>query len=154
METTPPDRETSIGMDSRVQKKTGRASCAGAHTSKYGFQGKESMLEVRCGARGLSYRAGNPGRAAPKVPLGEARQEERDEWQRSSHGQGREIPGAISGPSFLNVIIRAINNWSNLVAVTDWGGANSRFLGLVSGGSTIIRSNGIQTVCHQKNPSN
>ena len=23
-------------------------------------------------------------------------------------------------------------NWSNLVAVTDWGGANSRFLGLVS----------------------
>ena len=58
------------------------------------------MLEVRCGARGLSYRAGNPGRAAPKVPLGEARQEERDEWQRSSHGQGREIPGSISGPSF------------------------------------------------------
>ena len=32
----------------------------------------------------------------------------------------------------LNVIIRAINNWSNLVAVMDWGGANSRFLGLVS----------------------
>ena len=88
------------GMDSRVQKKTGRASCAGAHTSKYGFQGKESMLKVRCGARGLSYRAGNPGRAAPKVPLGEAQQEERDEWQRSSHGQGRVIPGAISGPSF------------------------------------------------------
>ena len=57
-------------------------------------------MEVRCGARGLSYRAGNPGRAAPKVPLGEARQEERDEWQRSSHGQGREIPCAISGPSF------------------------------------------------------
>ena len=25
-----------------------------------------------------------------------------------------------------------ITNWSNLVAVTDWGGANSRFLGLVS----------------------
>ena len=23
-------------------------------------------------------------------------------------------------------------NWSNLVAVMDWGGANSRFLGLVS----------------------
>ena len=40
----------------------------------------------------------------------------------------------------------------------DWGGANSRFLGLVSVGgggcSTIIRSNGIETVCHQKNPSN
>ena len=32
----------------------------------------------------------------------------------------------------LNVIIRAITNWSNLVAVMDWGGANSRFLGLVS----------------------
>ena len=58
------------------------------------------MLEVRCRARGLSHRAGNPGRAAPEVPLGEARQEERDEWQRSSHGQGREIPCAISGPSF------------------------------------------------------
>ena len=88
------------GMDSRVQKKTDGASCEGAHSSKYGFQGRESMSEVRCGARGLSYRAGNPGRAAPKVPLGEARQEERDEWQRSSHGQGREIPGSISGPSF------------------------------------------------------
>ena len=25
-----------------------------------------------------------------------------------------------------------ITNWSNLVAVMDWGGANSRFLGLVS----------------------
>ena len=58
------------------------------------------MSEVRCGARGLSYRAGNPSRAAPKVPLGEARQEERDEWQRSSHVQGRQIPGSISGPSF------------------------------------------------------
>ena len=34
------------------------------------------------------------------------------------------------------------------------GGANSRFLGLASGGSTIIRSNGIETVCHQKSPSN
>ena len=46
-------------------------------------------------------------------------------------------------------------NWSNLVAVMDWGGANSRLLGLVSvWGSTIIRSNGIETVCHQKNPSN
>ena len=32
----------------------------------------------------------------------------------------------------LNVIIRAITNWSNLVALMDWGGANSRFLGLVS----------------------
>ena len=43
-------------------------------------------------------------------------------------------------------------NWSNLVAVTDWVGAN---LGLVSvGGSTIIRSNGIETICHLKNPSN
>ena len=38
--------------------------------------------------------------------------------------------------------------------MTDWGGANSRFLGLVSVGSTIIRSNGIETACHQKNPSN
>ena len=37
----------------------------------------------------------------------------------------------------------------------DWGDANSRFLGLVSeGASTIIRSNGIKTVCHQNNPSN
>ena len=32
----------------------------------------------------------------------------------------------------LNVIIRAVTNWSNLVAVMDWGGANSRFLGSVS----------------------
>ena len=40
------------------------------------------------------------------------------------------------------------------MAVTVRGDANSRFLGLVSGGSTIIRSNGIETVCHQKNPSN
>ena len=39
-----------------------------------------------------------------------------------------------------------------MVAVTDWGGANSRFLGLVSVGAA--RSNGIETVCHQKNPSN
>ena len=29
----------------------------------------------------------------------------------------------------------AQTNWSNLVAVTDWGGANSRFLGLVCVGS-------------------
>ena len=35
----------------------------------------------------------------------------------------------------LNVIIRAIKYWSNLVAVMDWGGANSRFLGLVSVGA-------------------
>ena len=48
-----------------------------------------------------------------------------------------------------------LTKWSNLVAVTDCGDANSRFLGLVScGGSTIIRSNDIQTVCHQKNLSN
>ena len=40
------------------------------------------------------------------------------------------------------------------MAVTDWGGANSRFLGLVFVGSTIIRSNGIETVGHPKNPSN
>ena len=54
----------------------------------------------------------------------------------------------------LNVTIRAKTNWSNLVAVTDWGGANSRFLELVScGGSTIIRSNGTDTVWHQKTPS-
>ena len=75
-------------MDSRVQKNTGMATCKGAQRSKYGFQGKGSMLEVCCGARGLSHRAGNPGRASPEVPLGEARQEERDEWQRSSHGEG------------------------------------------------------------------
>ena len=35
----------------------------------------------------------------------------------------------------LNVTIRAITNWSNLVPVMDWGGANSRFLGLVSVGA-------------------
>ena len=35
------------------------------------------------------------------------------------------------------------------------GGANSIFLGSVSvGESTIIRSNSIETVYHQKNPSN
>ena len=28
--------------------------------------------------------------------------------------------------------IVTVTNWSNLVAVMDWGGANSRFLGLVS----------------------
>ena len=32
----------------------------------------------------------------------------------------------------------------------DWGGANSRFLGLVSVGA----ENDIKTVCHKKNPSN
>ena len=37
--------------------------------------------------------------------------------------------------------------------VTDWGGANSRFLRFVSVGAAIIRSNGIKTVCHQKNPA-
>ena len=36
--------------------------------------------------------------------------------------------------------------------MTDWGGAKSRFVYV--GGSTIIISNGIETVCHQKNPSN
>ena len=35
------------------------------------------MLEVCCRARGLSHRAGNPCRAEPEVPLGEACQEER-----------------------------------------------------------------------------
>ena len=100
METTPPDRETSIEWTAVSKKRRVGASCEGAPSSKYGFRGRDPMLEVRCGARGLSYRAGNPGRAAPEVPLGEARQEERDEWQRSSHGQGREIPCAISGPSF------------------------------------------------------
>ena len=45
------------------------------------------MLEVCCGARGLSHRAGDPCRAAPEVPLGEAWQEERGEWQRSFHGK-------------------------------------------------------------------
>ena len=40
------------------------------------------------------------------------------------------------------------------MSVTDWGDANSRFMGLVSaGGSTIIRSNGIETVYHENNPS-
>ena len=32
------------------------------------------------------------------------------------------------------ITFRAKTNWSNLVAVTDWGDANSRFLGLVSVG--------------------
>ena len=40
------------------------------------------------------------------------------------------------------------------MAMKDCGGANSRFLGLVSGGSMHIRSNGIETVCYQKNLSN
>ena len=59
-------------------------------------RGKDPCWNVCCRARGLSHRAGNPCRAAPEVPLGEAWQEERGEWQRSSHGKGREIPSVIS----------------------------------------------------------
>ena len=53
----------------------------------------------------------------------------------------------------LNAIIRAIN-WSNLVAVMDWGGANSRFLGIVSVGAaqsldqTALRPSVIKRICH------
>ena len=37
----------------------------------------------------------------------------------------------------------------------DWGGANSRFLGLVSvWAARSFDQNGMETVCHQKNPSN
>ena len=36
--------------------------------------------------------------------------------------------------------------------MTDWGGANSKFLGLLYVGTA--QSNGIETVCHQKNLSN
>ena len=64
------------------------------------------MLKVCCGARGLSHRAGNPCRAALEVPLGEAWQEERVEWQRSSHGKGREITsstGRTSNPQWENM---------------------------------------------------
>ena len=64
------------------------------------------MLEVCCGARGLSHRAGDPCRAALDVPLSEAWQEERGEWQRSSHGKGREITSAISRSS--------IPQWENM----------------------------------------
>ena len=35
-------------------------------------------------------------------------------------------------PIYVSVCF--VSNWSNQVAVTDWGGANSRFLGLVSVG--------------------
>ena len=34
--------------------------------------------------------------------------------------------------SQCNTLNIYLTNWSNLVAVMDWGGANSRFLGLVS----------------------
>ena len=67
---------------------------------------RRSPLQVSTGSRGENpcwkfvvelgdYRTEpeNPGRAAPKVPLGEARQEERDEWQRSSHGARTRDPG-------------------------------------------------------------
>ena len=41
------------------------------------------------------------------------------------------------------------------MAVTDWGGANLRFLALVSVGAVkSLDQNGIETVCHQNNPSN
>ena len=63
-------------------------------------RGKDPCCEVCCGARGLSHRAGDPCRAAPEVPLGEAWQEERGEWQRSSHGQGREITSSTGRTSF------------------------------------------------------
>ena len=36
---------------------------------------------------------------------------------------------------FFFLVVRCsyhLTNWSNLVALMDWGGANSRFLGLVS----------------------
>ena len=48
-------------------------------------------------------------------------------WARSAH--------AYKLDSELNSVCRTITGcltWSNLVAVTDWGGSNSRFLGLVS----------------------
>ena len=35
-------------------------------------------------------------------------------------------------------------NWSNLVAVTDWGGAYSRFLGLVSVGAARSLENDVK----------
>ena len=50
----------------------------------------------------------------------------------------RTPPPHISSSEERNVIIRAINNWSNLVAVTDWGDANSRFLELVSVGAARL----------------
>ena len=39
--------------------------------------------------------------------------------------------------------------------MTDWRGANSRFLGLVFvGAARSLDQNGIEIVCHKKNPSN
>ena len=63
------------------------------------------MLEVCYGARGLSHGAGDPSRFSLEVPLGEAWQEEREERQRSSHGQRREIPSRISNPQWENMFL-------------------------------------------------
>ena len=41
------------------------------------------------------------------------------------------IGGKILSDENINQLNMVIN-WSNLVALMDWGGANSRFLGLVS----------------------
>ena len=38
----------------------------------------------------------------------------------------------VAKEKYLGTYKYALTNWSNLVAVMDWGGANSRFLGLVS----------------------
>ena len=78
METTPHGPGVIHGMDSRVQKRRVGQPVKEPKEVSMDSRGKGSMLEVCCGARGLSHRAGNPGRAAPEVPLGEARQEERD----------------------------------------------------------------------------
>ena len=42
-----------------------------------------------------------------------------------------DVVGWCSGCVWL-VFWMSNTNWSNLVALMDWGGANSRFLGLVS----------------------
>ena len=89
-------------MDSRVQKKTGGASCEGAPSSKYGFPGERTHVGSTLWSSGTIVPSRKSGRAAPKVPLGEARQEERDEWQRSSHGQGREIRALLADLRSLN----------------------------------------------------
>ena len=99
METTPPEL-----CPPPPQKKTSN----GAQGSKYGFKGKGSLFEVCYGARGISHRAGDLSRSSLEVPLGEAWQEERGERQRSSHGQGREIPSSpsrTSNPQWENMFL-------------------------------------------------